>query len=154
MSTNRIRFYYYKGNKIGNWLIRARFGSEFSHVGILLGDQFYEATFSKGVSKVHELDARVPHLYEDIYVTEESYKAVLAFMDAQVGLKYDFEAIFGFIIGSKKQDKTKWFCSELGRKVFELGVGCELPLKNLMSPGAHRVLVMGYNEGVFNSKET
>lgn len=45
-----------------------------------------------------------------------------AFADTQVGKKYDWLGVAGFVIGVRENEK-RWFCSELSTRVLQIG-GC------------------------------
>jgi uncharacterized protein YycO len=44
---------------------------------------------------------------------ETAQNAILDFATAQVGKKYDYSGIFGFLARKETQTADKWFCSEL-----------------------------------------
>lgn len=64
-----------------------------------------------GISAAHTPNTRV-----DVYAVDQAFVdigAVRRFLDAQVGLPYDFRGVMGFISRrDRAQAKGKWFCSE------------------------------------------
>jgi len=127
-------------------IIRLRILSQWSHVGICLGeinDDLFEKLKScnKEYVKIDENDYRktaiisarykgvIIDVYEDdwyeeytktqiLRVVAEKYRVdrAVEFCINEVGRKYDFCGLVDFLLAKKVQSEKRWFCSEL---VFE-----------------------------------
>lgn len=53
----------------------------------------------------------------DIVQTQGDADAARAWMSAHVGKRYDILGLFGFVIRPMRDDKRRWFCSEMAAAV-------------------------------------
>ncbi|MFA6903334.1 MAG: YiiX/YebB-like N1pC/P60 family cysteine hydrolase [Gallionellaceae bacterium] len=117
-------------NKIGARLIRAVTWSDWSHVGIINGDEVIEAVYPRvKATPLHEVIANhTRYCIVDIPCPDEAaaIKAALS----QIGKIYDLKGMLGLGINRDWQDDSKWWCSELvawailqgGLRIFRDGV--------------------------------
>jgi hypothetical protein len=103
--------------KPGALLIRIATMSRFSHVAIEVDNTIYESRFATGVHKPKHIK-NVTDIIELDNLDDESVKA---FLEAQVGKKYDSKAICSFMFSRTWEDLNKWFCSELGAMAIKVG---------------------------------
>jgi hypothetical protein len=103
--------------KPGALVIRVFTRSRFSHVAIEVDNTIYESRFATGVHKPKHIK-NVTDIIELDNLDDESVKA---FLEAQVGKKYDSKAICSFMFSRTWEDLNKWFCSELGAMAIKVG---------------------------------
>lgn len=137
----KITFLYYGPTCFASWIICARLSSLFSHCAVVFEDDVYQANMLKGVNKTKGLKYSNHTVKQTITVSEEKYTEAKALAESLVGVKYDFKAIMGFILGIKYQTEGNWFCSEYGRVIFEAATGIKVPLFNLLTPGQLRLII-------------
>ena len=93
--------------------IRVFTWSNWSHVGIIDGDEIIEAVWPKvRVSKLEEAKNK----YKSWVIAEVKTKndaEIIKAVRSQVGKPYDIGAIFGFLARRNWEKTDKWFCSEL-----------------------------------------
>lgn len=53
--------------------------------------------------------------------------AALAWLETQLGVKYDFSGLFGFIASRSTEDSKKWYCYELATETL-IRAGFDLPI--------------------------
>lgn len=117
----------YKGNSLINRLIRFFSRGQYSHSSIILDDgTVYEASPSNGVSV--KSDFKSGHLNNDIAdffevkTTVEQDEKIVEFLKRQLGKKYDYLSVIGFIVYAtpeKRKLYSRWFCSELISAAFK-----------------------------------
>lgn len=97
------------------------------HASTILDDKcVIEAQAFKGVQKLKSVTegqkkGRVIDIY-DVDLTPEQEKIITEFLHAQIGKKYDWMMIFGFVLYASREgrkSRNKWFCSELVFASFE-----------------------------------
>jgi hypothetical protein len=128
----------YRGKSWVSRVIRAFNWSPYSHVAWIDDADFsvIEAWHPGGVSHVATPNVNhTPGTMVDIFTVhgEEPFQTeiIRQFLLDQVGKKYDFAGIFGFVFrATRLQNKEKWFCSEL---VAEAYATAGLPLLRLPS---------------------
>lgn len=110
-----IDFVFYKGISLPSRLVRWKNNSEFSHVEVIVEGNETFGAFSKGVmhSKIDWHKKGTPYQIYRIHVTEQQNNIFWEFMKAQEGKKYDWFGVFGYIDSSIKENKERWYCSEL-----------------------------------------
>ena len=95
-------------------LIRFFTWSDFSHVDAVLPDGTLLGARAGGV-KIRPADylgsAKTARFHVDL--TPEQEAAAWAFLRNQIGKRYDFTAIIGFLFRRDWQRDGAWFCSEL-----------------------------------------
>lgn len=103
--------------KPGALLIRIATMSRFSHVAIEVNNKLYETRLSTGVHRPTSID----NVTDVIELDDLDDEAIEAFLEAQVGKKYDSKAICSFMFSRIWEDLNKWFCSELGAMAIKVG---------------------------------
>ena len=106
---------------------------KYSHAAIILDDgSVIEAKPFHGVRKVKSiydvLDSKESVEVFAVDITTEQTEMVERFLHEQVGKKYDYWMVFGFVIYTdeeSRKSRNKWFCSELLFMAF-LKAGVEL----------------------------
>jgi len=111
---------FYRGRSLVSWLIQRFTWGPISHVAIWepLTNMVYEAWHRGGVVRRHSFDeGHTPGTHVELYaVRDMSHSVALEvfhYLDTQVGKKYDFRGIWGFMVRRRRQNPDKWFCSEL-----------------------------------------
>jgi uncharacterized protein YycO len=138
----KITFHFFSGSP----LIKLRFGTPITHVGVEFDDgTFYESLMTRGNVK-HRLENRKDKPKYSITIEVSDAKAILARDVANRihGRPYDYLAIAGFILGTKTQGVESFFCSELGRLVFEEATGSRIKLERLCTPYDLYLMVSTY----------
>lgn len=137
-----IKFHYFYNESIGSWLIKARLSTVFSHVGIEFEDgMLYHSAMLKGTVKERlEEQKTTPIHTTEILVDEEHYNRAYEWAQQQLGKRYDWLGIVGFIVGNKWNDDNQYFCSEYGKFIFELATDIKHTYYNLLTPGQLRLI--------------
>lgn len=128
----------YQGKSIISRIIRAFNWSVYSHVAWIDDNDFTvtEAWCRGGVTRVATPSCNhTPGTPVDLFIvpseTLEQTAIIRQFLNDQVGKKYDYAGILGFVFRIKRlHRKHKWFCSEL---VAEAYATAGLPLMHLPS---------------------
>ena len=101
---------------------------KYSHAAIRTKDgTVYEATAKHGVRKLNHITEKegFNKYIIDVYkvkTTAAQDKIIIKFLEEQLGKKYDFWMVAGFVIYSNRESRKswgKWFCSELVFAAFE-----------------------------------
>jgi uncharacterized protein YycO len=113
-----IRILCYRGTSLLSKAIKAFNWGEYSHVAALntVTGEIIEAWHPGGVRKVTLKNHRhTPGTVVDVYRVPGSLDAERFWtaLEGEVGKKYDFKGILGFLARSKTQSDRAWFCSEL-----------------------------------------
>lgn len=123
----------HRGSGIVAKLIRWQQRSQYAHASIMVGGWVYEAVGDGGVRKVgpgtYEAEYRAGSIVTaTVYLTEAQEAVLQAFLEAQLGKRYDFAAVARFVTrGNAANEATRrWFCSELVVAAFQHTLG--LPL--------------------------
>ena len=103
--------------KPGALVIRVFTRSRFSHVAIEVGNTLYESRFATGVHK----PKHIKNVTDILELDDLDDQSVKAFLEAQVGKKYDSKAICSFFFSRIWENTKKWFCSELGAMAIKVG---------------------------------
>lgn len=119
-----IRLIYSKSKLPLSPLIQMVTWSEWSHVGILVGDTVIESTWSHGGVKETPLDVFLERS-SDWIVKEYQCHSRQAIIDAartQIGKPYDKTGLVGILMRDRNwQEDDSWFCSELIAWAFAAG---------------------------------
>jgi len=100
-------------------LIRWFTWSDWSHVDFVLANgKFLGARLDGGV-RIRPHDYLTPSKYRYAYVEVADPRKVYGWATSQIGKKYDWRAIVGFLPRASWQDPGRWFCSELFAAAFE-----------------------------------
>lgn len=114
-----LRIGVYHGFSLMSRTIEFRTWSDDSHVSLIFPelDETIEALGRCGVVSHVGLDMyHKPGTEIDIYeviATPSQVAEIYAFAKAQVGKKYDWGGVIGFVSRKDRDDAQKWFCSEL-----------------------------------------
>lgn len=110
-----LEFLLYKGSGFVDKVISWQTRGPYTHLAIRYKDTIWEAKFGKGVIKRKTLDDDRVDTF-GVELNEWQVQAVVEFLDAQVGKKYDTLMVLRFISrrGASSSTQDKWFCSELG----------------------------------------
>ncbi len=104
-------------NKIGAIAIRAVTWSQWSHVGVILADNSVVEAVWPRVRRVPLETVLAQHTkFAIIDIPCDEEKATASAL-ALIGKKYDWRALFGFLIHRDWQSMSQWFCSEAATKV-------------------------------------
>lgn len=120
-----IKIGQYKGKSFISRAIKFATWGKYSHTAIILDDNYIVEAWqgSNSVRVIKSLsDGHKPGTPVDIYsarMGSEQERIFRAFVEAQVGKKYDFWGIAGFLRRKDLQRGESWFCSEL------FAAGCE-----------------------------
>lgn len=127
----------YRGKSLISRIIQVINWSPYSHAAWIdpLDGTVIEAWHRGGVTHVKDISTNHTKGTEvEIYSVEgetEEYRQIIRhFLKNQIGAKYDFAGIIGFIIRKNIQRKNKWFCSELIAQAYQ---NANLPILNLPS---------------------
>lgn len=99
-------------DNIHSWAIRLFTWSKWSHAGVIVNNKVIEATAKHGVveTSLHDFKMRYKR-YKIIDVPHQGdYQTRLY---KQLGKKYDWGAIFRFVLRGDWHKPDKWFCYEL-----------------------------------------
>lgn len=126
----KCRIGLYCGTSFLSRLIRWKTWGKWSHASILTPDFKIYESWTTGVRKVDDYrqdqtPGTVVHFFDVIGLTDEQSEKVIEFCNKQLGKKYDFWGIFGFLFRKKYESSNKWFCSELVYAAFKYA-GVEL----------------------------
>lgn len=98
-------------NSISSWVIRLFTWSDWSHCGVVVGNNIYEATAKDGV--VLTPFFKFNEKYKEWIILELPSKGGWQTkLHQQLGKKYDWWAIVNFLFRRNWQECDKWFCSE------------------------------------------
>lgn len=115
-----------------SWLIRwvlprSRFAWALSsHCYIVNGDDWYQSVAPKGVCKVSRSEAlRTDTIVKTIDYYVPNASAGIAFLESQLGKKYDYKGAIGLGIGPDRNwsDSDRWFCYELAAMALKVSGG-------------------------------
>ena len=131
----------YKGVSLISRMIRRWTWREYSHVAGIRNatGEVVEAWHKGGVRHLPTFnEGHTPGTRIDVFrvkgATLEQHEAWWKGMLAEVGKKYDFAGIVGFIRRKVTQNQDRWFCSEL---VFDKAIRALIPLLLRIKP--HKV---------------
>lgn len=114
----RLCVIFASNNKFFSLFIKLFTLSQWCHCAVLDEDGYViDTTLFTGVRRIH-FNVWKEHYskWEMCSFPVKSKKDSLAFLNEQVGKKYDPLGIFSFIVRKNYEDKGKWFCSELTAK--------------------------------------
>ena len=110
---------FYKGKSFVSGVIKWFTWGDYSHVAYMFENgELIEAWHKGGV--VHRLSwldghkvGTVIERYKIPSMSNEAEAIMVAFLKSQVGKKYDYRGLFGFLGRRAIENALKWFCSEL-----------------------------------------
>ena len=93
--------------------------SDWSHVDFVLRDgRFLGARLDGGV-QIRPHDYIIPSAFRYAYVEVPDPRQVYGWATSQIGKKYDWRAIAGFLPRANWHDPARWFCSEYVAEGFD-----------------------------------
>lgn len=103
-----------------SWLIRLLTWSRWSHVSVVDGATIIQAHALHGVIRTPLAEA-IANDKESKLVRFKCNNptAVIAAAASQIGKKYDWTALIGFMLRRDWQEDDSWFCSELAAWAFQ-----------------------------------
>jgi hypothetical protein len=142
---NIIRFHFYEGLSLGSRFIKFRTQGRFSHVAIEIDGMVYEAVvkmifpFFYGDVKVSNSVLTFHKKETPIYTIElpvsfETKKKYNTFLESILGCKYDWRAIYSFLLNWDKENPNRWVCSEVSDECFVYEIIGYQKDKRLVSP--------------------
>jgi uncharacterized protein YycO len=99
---------------LASWLIRLACWSKWSHCAIIDDDIVLESTFKRGGVGARLFSDFIQE-YSQFEITDvpcPNDELGIEWAKTQIGKKYDWSAIFGFITRQPLADESNWFCSE------------------------------------------
>lgn len=99
-------------NSLYALLIKLVTKGKYTHCGIVVGNEVYEAKPFHGVVK-SEYDPLDWACSVKIKIEEEQLNKIKKFLDSELGCGYDWFGVCRFLFKPLKSNKNKWFCSEL-----------------------------------------
>lgn len=118
-----MKLLFTRRHHIGSWLIRMVTWSEYSHVDIVLDDEFIiGAVAFKGVQKIR-LDDRLAKASKSVVmdIPVKCLQDAEAFAIAQLRKPYDWLGVVGIGLKRNWQEDDKWSCAELVASVLSEG---------------------------------
>lgn len=113
----KVTFQAHKGTALISRAIRL-LSPKYNHISIRIGDEVFEAHIKTGVTKtpfsVWEGKKTIVNK-KSLEIDDIRGLRLVAFLNKQVGKKYDTLGIFGFLWWFFKPRKDRWYCSELAQ---------------------------------------
>jgi len=110
-------------NQIGSRLIRSMTWSWASHCDIVLPDGNLLGALALengGGVQIHPMRELDHYARVERFIVEDAPESIIDIALMQLGKKYDWEGIFGFLFKKRQwQSDEKWFCSELIAYAFQ-----------------------------------
>ena len=109
-----MKIHFLKSHTISGWIIRLLTFSQWNHVAVEIGGTVYEAKGLTGVTRSGSKDY-LKHWAKTatVKISAPSPVSAVAFLDAQIGKRYDFGGIIALPFRKSWHGRSKWFCSEL-----------------------------------------
>ncbi len=117
----------HRGSGLVSRLIRWQQRGEWSHASVILRNgSVIESREFIGVRQLPKLTAAKGEFIQvfNVECTDEQADAIEAFLTKQIGKRYDYPMVFGFVSRSTTEGHEsggKWFCSELAFAAFRAG---------------------------------
>ena len=117
----------HRGTGLISRLIQWQQRGEWSHASVILrSGAVIESREFIGVRQLPKLVAAKGELIHvfNVECTDEQADKIEAFLKAQIGKKYDYPMVFGFVSRSDTEGTAsdgKWFCSEVAFAGFQAG---------------------------------
>lgn len=108
-----------KNRSLGSLFLRFVMWSRWSHSALYDAEQgvVYDSTLLQGGVKARPADQFFAHYtsfeFRDLEVSDENAQIARNWLAAQVGKRYDWTALVGFLFHRDWQEPDSWFCSEL-----------------------------------------
>lgn len=113
---DKLPIIFASGNNFSSLLIRAFTLSKWSHVGIIDGDYVIDTQLLTGCIKtpIEEWKRKYLVWEEASIACPRGLEKALAFTNEQIGTKYDWRGIIGFVVRMDEfERKDRYFCNEL-----------------------------------------
>ena len=109
-----LSVHFLKSNTVSGWLIRLFTFSQWNHVSIEIDGQVYEARGRKGVTQTRA-KGYLNHWARTstVQLNAPSPVSAAAFLDAQIGKRYDFGGIIALPFRKSWHGRSKWFSLSL-----------------------------------------
>lgn len=102
------------GRGLVSTLIRWQTRGPISHIAIEIEpSHIIEAWQGDGVRRKQVTDWSNVQAYKINGMTPEQGEALKVWLFTQLGKKYDYKGVFGFVTRANQKDNKRWFCSEL-----------------------------------------
>ena len=109
-----MKVHFLKSHTVTGWLIRVFTFSQWNHVSIEIGGKVYEARGRTGVTQTGAKGYLNKWAKTDtVQIAAPSPVSAVAFLEAQIGKRYDFGGIVALPFRKPWHSRSKWFCSEL-----------------------------------------
>ena len=117
-----VRVIFSRRAQLGSLAIRTAFWSDWSHVGIIDGDEVIEALMFKGTStrSLAKFQAAASK-WEIIEIPADDPAAVIAAARRRIGDRYDWWGALALVLHIRLQRDIDGFCSELVAEAFREG---------------------------------
>jgi len=117
-----IKLHFCRSSLPGALLIQAALFSRWNHVAVEVDGVVYDATVVDGVSKStpESLHGKYREI-ESVTVSGLDERAVVKFLESQLGKSYDWTALIALPFRKDWQNPDKWFCSELAAEALVAG---------------------------------
>lgn len=108
---------------IGSWLIRFVTWSEYSHVDIVLHEQFLIGAIAPDGVVLHNINDRLAMASKALIMEfpVNSFDDAKNYALSQIGRQYDWLGVIGIGLHRNWQEEDKWSCAELVAKVLSAG---------------------------------
>jgi len=108
---------------IGSWFIRFVTWSEYSHVDIVLHDQFLIGAIAPDGVVLHNMDDRLAMASKALVMElpVQSLDDAKNFALSQIGKRYDWLGVIGIGLHRNWQEDDKWSCAELAAMALNAG---------------------------------
>lgn len=108
-----MKIYFHRGHGVGAALIRFFSRSKYAHVSIgFLNGDLYEAVPFKGCRKTRLKTVKGVTPFTFKHGAYVDAGLVRAYLDAEVGTRYDYIGVLAFVLGFFRPSKNRMFCSE------------------------------------------
>lgn len=112
-----VRLAFFKQDTLIGRLIRFFTWGKYSHVALILEDGRVIDSYPRLGVSIRSVDLSDADIYY-IDLPGNIKRKILADIKAQIGKKYDYRGVIGFLSRSKAEDPNRWFCSELIFEIF------------------------------------
>ena len=136
-------------------IIKIKSNAKFNHIATeVVGEGIFQANVVKGTTKVQkQIQKPVISIKCPFNTKTKKGKSYIAYLNGQVGKKYDYRAVlFGFW-GMKNENGSKWYCSELADTFFSVYLNQKSALKTTISPKVFIAKAEAYTLGLGATNE-
>ena len=111
----KIKFHFYRGQRIFSKIIQWRTFSEFSHCSVEIDGYIYEAIEGTWVRRIKALKTAPKSLIYTIekVITPEQHKNAKKWVKSQLSKPYDYIGLLAFLwVPKRRKTDEKYWCSE------------------------------------------